>query len=67
MMGAMRVLGRIAVGMVHSVQNCICSWRQIRTTLTYPGKHIEKPFPEFCHGKHLMGCVSVKEETLAKK
>jgi len=44
-----RVFGSITKCMVHSVQNSISTWGQIGTSLTNPGKKIEKPFPKFAH------------------
>jgi hypothetical protein len=67
MMGAVRVLGRIGVSMVHSVQNGIRSGREVRTTLPNPSKEIEKLFPVFAHDKHLVSSIPMKEETLAKQ
>jgi hypothetical protein len=53
--------------MMHPVENGISPWREIRTPLAYPSKHIKEPFPELGHGKHLVGCIAVEEETLAKQ
>jgi hypothetical protein len=35
--------------------------------LANPCKYVKEALPEFVHGKHLMGSISVKEETLAKQ
>ena len=66
-MRAVWILWCIRIGMVHSVQNRISSWRQVRTTLPDPSKKVKETLPVFAHHKHLVGGVSVKEETLAKQ
>jgi hypothetical protein len=63
----MRVHWRIRIGMMHSVQNCISSWGEIRTALPNPGKEIEEFFPKLTHHKHLMGSITMQEEALAKQ
>lgn len=67
MMGAMRIFWGVGVGVVHSVKNRIGSWGQIRAALPNPCEEIEKLFPKLAHQKHLMGGITVKEETLAKQ
>jgi hypothetical protein len=52
---------------MHSVKYGVSPWGQIRTSLTEPCKKIEKLFPIFVHGEHLMGGVSVEKETLTKQ
>lgn len=67
MMGAVRVLRSIAIGVVHPVEYSICPWREVGASLTNPGEDIEEPFPEFTHFEHLVGCVTVQKEALAKQ
>lgn len=59
MMRAMGILGGIAVGMVHSVQNGVSSRGQVGAALPHPGEEIEELFPIFVHVEHLMGGISV--------
>ena len=66
-MGAMGILGRIAIGVVHPVQNGISPGRQVGTSLAYPGEDIKKPFPYLAHDKHLMGGITVEEKALTKQ
>ena len=56
----------VTVSMVHTVQYGISPWGKIGTSLTYPGKEVEKPFPEFVHYEHLVCRIPMQEETLAK-
>ena len=67
MVWAMRIFWCVTIGMMHSMQDRIGSRRKVRTTLPHPGEKVEEPFPEFSHDKHLMCCVSVQEEALAKQ
>lgn len=67
MVWTMRILGRIAVGVMHSVKNGICPGRKVRASLTYPSKYIKELFPKLVHNKHLMGRIPVQKETLAKE
>lgn len=53
--------------MVHPVKDSIGSGRQIGTALPNPGKEIEEFFPILAHQKHLMGCISMEKEALAKQ
>ena len=53
--------------MVHSVKNCISSWRKVGATLPHPGEEIEEFFPKLAHHKHLVSSISMKKETLAKQ
>ncbi|SFB11251.1 hypothetical protein SAMN04489723_104259 [Algoriphagus aquimarinus] len=66
-MRAVWIFWCVAVGVMHSVKNSICSRREIGATLPHPCKEIEKLFPVFVHIEHLMGSISVKEEALAKQ
>ena len=66
-MGTMWIFWSVTVRVMHSVQNRISSRRQIGTSLTNPGKEIEKLFPVFVHRKHLMGSIPMEIETLAKQ
>lgn len=66
-MGTMWIFWSVTVCVMHSVQNRISSRRQIGTSLTNPGKEIEKLFPVFVHRKHLMGSIPMEEETLAEQ
>jgi hypothetical protein len=67
MVWAVWVFWRIRIGMMHSVQNCVRSWREIRTALPNPGEEVEEFFPKFIHHKHLVSSVSMQEETLTKQ
>lgn len=66
MMRAVRIFGGIAIGMVHPVQNCIGPGRQVRASLTDPGENVKEPLPELAHLEHLVRCVAVQKEALAK-
>jgi hypothetical protein len=35
--------------------------------LSDKSKKVEKTFPEFIHGKHFMGCITMKEKSLTKQ
>ncbi len=61
------ILRCITIGMVHSVKNGISPWRQIGTALTCPSEKVKELFPEFVHDEHLVGCIAVQKETLAKQ
>lgn len=61
------VLGSVRIGMMHSVKNGVGSGRKIGAALPHPGKEIKELFPVFAHHEHLMCCVAMKEETLAKQ
>lgn len=63
----MRVLFGIAVSMVHTVHNSISARVQERRALGNERKQIEKTLPEFIHGKHLMGCITMMKKSLAKQ
>ena len=67
MVWAVGILGRVTIGMVHPVQDCVGPWRKVRASLADPSEDIEEPFPKFGHDKHLVRCVPVKEEALAKQ
>ncbi len=66
-MWTMRILWCVGVGVMHPVKNRIRSRREIGAALPHPGEKIEELFPILAHHKHLMGGVSVEEETLAKQ
>lgn len=66
MVRAVRVFWGVAVRMVHPVEHRIGPRGEVRTSLTDPGKYVEESFPEFGHGKHLVGSIPVKEEALAE-
>ncbi|REG94253.1 hypothetical protein C8N25_10178 [Algoriphagus antarcticus] len=66
-MRTMRILWRIAVGMVHSVQNSVGSRREVGTTLPHPCEKVEEFFPILIHVEHLMCSVPVQEEALAEQ
>jgi hypothetical protein len=59
MVWAMWVLRCIRIGMMHSVQNCIGPWREIRTSLPNPGEEVKEFFPILAHHKHLMSRIPV--------
>lgn len=49
------------------MKDCISSRGEVGAALPGPGEEVEKLFPKFAHHEHLMGCISVEEETLAKQ
>lgn len=59
MMGAVRVLRRVAIGMVHPVEDSIGPGGEVRTPLANPGEDIKELLPELTHLKHLMGRIAV--------
>ena len=67
MMWAMWVFWGITIGVVHSMQDGICTRRQIGASLANPSKEIKESLPELIHNEHLMGCIPVKKEALAKQ
>ena len=67
MMRAVGIFGRVAVGMVHPVEDSIGAGRQIGASLTDPGKDIKEPLPELTHFEHLVRCVAVQKEALAEQ
>ena len=60
----MWILFRIAVCMVHPVQDGISAWVEETAALGDKGEAIEELFPEFIHLKHLMRCIAMQEESL---
>ena len=67
MVWAMRILWGIRIGMVHAVQDGVCSRGEVGTPLPDPSKKVEKLFPVFVHHKHLVGCIAVKKKALAEE
>ena len=63
-MRRMRILFRIAIRVMHPVQDGVGAGVEKRGALRDKGKRVEKPFPEFIHFKHLMGRIAVQEECL---
>lgn len=63
----MRVFFRIAIRVVHAVQNGIGSGVEVGRALHHPGEDVEKALPAFAHGEHLVRCVAVQEKSLTKK
>ncbi len=66
-MWTMRIFGRVRIGVMHSMQNGVGSRREVGASLPHPSEEVKELFPIFVHDEHLMGCISVKEETLAKQ
>lgn len=54
MMGTVRILWGITVGVVHAVKNGIRPWRKVGAALARPCENVKKLFPEFTHNEHLM-------------
>ena len=67
MVRGVRIVFRIAVRVVHPVQNGISTGTQIRGTLGNPGQAKEKLFPKWIHREHLVRGVPMQEEGLAKQ
>ena len=67
MMRAMWVFRSVRIGMMHSVKDCVGSWRKVRAPLPHPREEEKELFPILAHHKHLVGGVSVQEEALAKQ
>ena len=66
-MRAVRVLRGVAIGVVHPVEDGVSPRRKVGAPLANPGEDVEKPFPEPTHFEHLVGCVAVQKEALAKQ
>lgn len=62
----MRVVFRVAVGMVHAVQHRVSAWIEKTGTLAEKGEQEEKLLPEIAHLKHAVRRIPMKEERLAK-
>ena len=65
-MRRMGVLFRVAVRMVHTMQNGIGPGVQKRRTLGDKSQHIEELFPERMHFEHLVRAVAMQEKSLRK-
>lgn len=63
----MRVFFRIAVSMMHSVQNGITTRAEERGSLRDVCQKKEEPFPKTGHGKHLVRGITMQKEALAKQ
>ncbi len=57
----------VRVCMMHSMKYCISSWGEVGATLPNPSEKIKKLFPILVHDEHLMRCVAVEKEALAKQ
>ena len=62
----MRIFFRVAIGVVHPVENGIGSWIKKGRALGKEGKAVEKPLPELIHSEHLMRSIPMQEESLRK-
>lgn len=49
------------------MKNRIGSRGKIGASLPHPGEQVEEPFPEFIHDKHLVCCITMQKEALAKE
>lgn len=65
-MGGVRVFFRVAIRMVHPMQNGVCPGVEEGGALGDKGKGIKEPLPELIHSKHLMRRVPMQEESLRK-
>jgi len=65
-MGGMGILFRIAVCMVHAVQDSIGPGVQEGRALGNKSEAVKESFPEFIHSEHLMRSIAVQEESLCK-
>jgi hypothetical protein len=63
----MGVFFGVGIGVVQPVQDPVHIRAKERRALAYPRDHIEEPFPELAHGKHLVRGVAVQEERLGKQ
>lgn len=66
-MGTVGIFRRVAIGMVHPVEDSIGPWGEVGASLADPGEDIKEPFPELSHFEHLVGCVAVQKEALAEQ
>ena len=66
-MRGMGILFRVAVGVMHPVQDGISPGVQKGRALGQKGQAIKEPFPEFIHLKHLMRGIAVQEERLREQ
>ena len=63
-MGGMGVFLRVAIGMVHPVQNGISTGIQKRRALGNKSETIKESLPKLIHFKHLMRGIPVQEKGL---
>jgi hypothetical protein len=62
----MGILFRIAIGMMHPVQDRIGPRIEKGRALRNEREGVKEPFPKLIHLKHLMRRISVQEESLCK-
>ena len=60
----MRIFFRIAVGVVHPVEDGVGAGVEKRGALGNEGKRVEEFLPELIHLKHLVGRIAVQEKCL---
>ena len=61
-----RVLFRIAVRMMHTMQDSVCPGIQERRTLGNESEAVKESLPKLIHLEHLMRTISMQEECLRK-
>jgi hypothetical protein len=66
-MRGMRVLIRIAIGVMHAVHYGIRTWIKKGRALNKKSEKIKKPLPAFAHGKLFVRSIAVIEKGLAEK
>jgi hypothetical protein len=66
-MGGMGVFFRVAVGVVHPVEDRIGAGIEKRRTLGDKRESVKEPFPKFIHLKHLVRRIAMQEEGLREK
>jgi hypothetical protein len=62
----MRILFRVAIGVMHPVKNGIGPWVKEGGALGKKGKSVKKSLPELIHSKHLMRSIPMQEKSLRK-
>lgn len=62
----MGIFFRIAIRMVHAMQDSISPGIQKRGALGEESEAIKELLPEITHLKHLMGSIAVQEESLGE-
>ncbi len=67
MVWRMRVFFRVAICMVHPMQDTIRSGTQIRRTLPDIGEDVKKLLPISVHREHFMGCIPMQKKALTEK
>ena len=67
MMRAVRIFWGVGIGMMHPVKDRVSSGGEIGAPLPHPGEKEKELFPKLTHHEHLMSCISMEEETLAKQ